>query len=241
MNFINNWLREITLGAGVTECPLDLPDGTYRLVMADGLGAAATRIEVIGAVVSDGAAELQRGLEGTDDQEWGEGSVIHSTLTAGVLLDVLSRLQSLEAATADLDARVTALEPSTRLYLRITFTDWYYGAYSRITGVAAYSGGGPVQELDLSLFVQAEGQGGSYVDYSSGGVVIGTNDQTANIDCGVNLDPSWDELRITITDSYEFGADVSILTSFSPENIISSDSFPTNGDGGIDIVLALPV
>lgn len=232
MNFVNNWLREITLGAGVTECPLDLSDGTYRLVIADGLGAAATRIEVIGAVVVGGEAELQRGLEGTDDQEWGGGSVIHCTLTAGVLHDVFARLAALEA-------RVTALEPSNRLYLRITFTDWYYGAYSRITRVAAYAGGAEVQELDLSLFVQADGQGGSYVDYSPGGVVIGTNAQTANIDCGASLDASWDELRITITDSYEFGADVSILTSFSPENIISSDSFPTNGDGGIDIVLPI--
>jgi len=232
MNFVNNWLREITLAAGEFECPLDLPDGTYRLVLADGIGVAATRIEVIEAYVVEGVAELQRGLEGTEDQDWGEGTVIHSTLTAGVLLDVFSRLQ-------ELDARVTALEPSTRLYLRITFTDWTYGAYSRITSVAAYAGGEQVQELDLSLFAQAEGQGGSYVDSSPGGVVIGTNDPTANIDCGANLDAGWDELRITITDSYGFGADVAVLTSFSPENIVSSDSFPTNGAGGIDISLPL--
>lgn len=97
MNFINNWLREITLAAAVTECPLDLPDGTYRLVLADGVGAAATRIEVIEADVHEGIAELQRGLEGTDDQEWPAGTVIHSTLTAGVLLAILDRISALES------------------------------------------------------------------------------------------------------------------------------------------------
>lgn len=98
MNFINNWLREITLAAAVTECPLDLPDGTYRLVLAEGVGAAATRIEVISADVYEGIAELQRGLEGTDDQAWGEGSIINCSLTAGVLADVYQQLADLAAS-----------------------------------------------------------------------------------------------------------------------------------------------
>ena len=106
MNFVNNWLREITLAAGVTECALDLPDGLYRLVVADGLGAAATRLEVVSAEVSAGIAELQRGLEGTADQEWGEGSVIHCTLTAGQLWALFEQI-------ADLQARVAALEGGT--------------------------------------------------------------------------------------------------------------------------------
>ena len=241
MNFVNNWLREITLEAGVTECPLDLPDGTYRLVLADVVGAAATSIEVIEAVMSDGTADLQRGLEGTDDQDWPAGTVIHCTLTAGLLLDMFARLQALETATADLDARVTALEPVNRVYLRITFTGWYSGAFPAISAMAAYAGGELAHEFDLALFTQAEGQGGASVSFSGGTVVIGGSDAETNIDTGVGFGEGWDELRITIVDSYEFGANVDVLRDFGPDGYVSGDAYETNGDGGIDIVLALPV
>lgn len=241
MNFVNNWLREITLAAGALECPLDLPNGIYRLVLADGVGAAATRIEVISADVYEGIAGLQRGLEGTDDQDWPAGTVIHSTLTAGLLLDMFASLQALETASADLDARVTALEPVNRVYLRVTFTGWYPGAYPAISAMAAYAGGELAHQFDLALFTQAEGQGGASVSFSGDRVVIGGSDAETNIDTGVGFGDGWDELRITIVDSYEFGANLDVLRDFGPDGYFSGDAYVTNGEGGIDIVLALPV
>jgi len=85
MNFINNWLRGITLEVGVTECALDLPDGTYRLTIADSATALATVWEIVEAVVVDGTATLTRGMEGTLERNWPEGSVIYAGITAGML------------------------------------------------------------------------------------------------------------------------------------------------------------
>lgn len=162
MNFVNNWLREITLAAAVTECPLDLPDGTYRLVIADGLGAAATRLEVIGAVVEGGEAELQRGLEDTDDQEWGAGSVIHCTLTAGVLIGLFAQLSAAveqlselsgradahDAQIANLQTRVAALEDDGSIIIMsnadgIMGYSQYYGSRITPVGTTVYPGGSP--------------------------------------------------------------------------------------------------
>lgn len=110
MNFVNNWSRPITLAAGVLECPLDLPDGTYRLTISDSaLADEATAWECIDAEVVDGAADLVRGLEGTTDQAWEEGSVIYCAVTAGVLADLFSRLAVLEAGATSTAAEVAAL------------------------------------------------------------------------------------------------------------------------------------
>lgn len=85
MNFVNFWMRDIVLPLGATACPLDLPDGEYRLVISNGLGPQATAWEVVGAVVVGGAATLTREMEGTADQDWPAGSVIYSSVTAGIL------------------------------------------------------------------------------------------------------------------------------------------------------------
>lgn len=103
MNFVNNWIRGILLTSGATSCPLDLPDGTYRLALADAMGAEATRWEYIDAVVASGVATLTRGREGTTAQGWGAGSVIYCPPTAGVLEQLFSQI-------ADLQLRVSALE-----------------------------------------------------------------------------------------------------------------------------------
>ncbi|RMH95879.1 hypothetical protein EA795_20740, partial [Stutzerimonas nitrititolerans] len=73
LTFVNNWLREISLPQGATACPLDLPDGEYRLTLADA-ASGATRWEIVDAVVLGGAATLVRAREGTADQEWPAGS-----------------------------------------------------------------------------------------------------------------------------------------------------------------------
>lgn len=84
MNYVNNWLRDITLEQGATSCPLALPDGEYRLTLADA-AAGATRWEIVDASVVSGVATLARGLEGTTDQDWLTGSVIYCSLTAGAI------------------------------------------------------------------------------------------------------------------------------------------------------------
>lgn len=84
MNYVNNWLREITLEQGATSCPLDLPDGEYRLTLADA-AAGATRWEIVDAVVAAGSATLTRAREGTANQDWPTGSVIYCSVTAEAL------------------------------------------------------------------------------------------------------------------------------------------------------------
>ncbi len=103
MNFVNFWMRDIVLPLGATACPLDLPDGEYRLVIADGVGQQASAWEIVGAVVAGGAATLTRGMEGTTAQAWPAGSVIYSSVTAGFLVQLQQQI-------ADLLARVAALE-----------------------------------------------------------------------------------------------------------------------------------
>lgn len=84
MNYVNNWLRAIDLEQGATSCPLDLPDGEYRLTLADA-AAGATRWEIVDAVVAAGSATLTRAREGTADQDWPTGSVIYCSVTAEAL------------------------------------------------------------------------------------------------------------------------------------------------------------
>lgn len=92
MNFVNFWIRDIVLPLGATACPLDLPDGVYRLVIADGAGPQAAAWEIVDALVAGGAATLMRGMEGTTDRAWAAGSVIYSSVTASWLNSVESRL-----------------------------------------------------------------------------------------------------------------------------------------------------
>lgn len=82
MNYVNNWLRPITLGAVDTSAALDLPDGSYRLCISD---ASGDLFEVVDAAVVSGTATLTRGLEGTTAQEWPAGSSIYCSVTAGIL------------------------------------------------------------------------------------------------------------------------------------------------------------
>ena len=97
LNFANNWRQDITLGQGATAATLGLPDGSYRLTLTD---SAQTRNEIIDAVVQAGAAVLTRGLEGTADQAWPEGSAIYCSLTAGTVQSLMARIAALEAALA---------------------------------------------------------------------------------------------------------------------------------------------
>lgn len=248
MNVVNNWLRDIALAASATECPLDLPDGMYRLVIADGLGAAATRIEVIEAEVVAGTGTLQRGLEGTEDQEWGEGSVIHCTLTAGLLLDILSRLATLEGQVVDLDTRVTALEPvPLNLLLEIAFTaeSWWTGDYPVVRSVQALVGTDIVADFDLSLFTQADEAVGASVGYEADwmsegpAVLIGYNDRLTLIDTGVVRDAGWQTIRVGLGSISSFDGDAAALLGYDPRNELGTASF-VRGAGTVYVDIALP-
>lgn len=82
MNFVNNWSRPITLAAGALACPLDLPDGTYRLCISN---TDRSLFEVVDAAVVSGTAALTRGREGTAAQSWLSGSTITASVTAEML------------------------------------------------------------------------------------------------------------------------------------------------------------
>lgn len=95
MQFINFWQREIALAAGALTAALDLPDGSYVLVLSDAVGASATRWEVVLASVAAGTATLQRGQENTADQAWPSGSLIYCALTAGQISQMYAALGAL--------------------------------------------------------------------------------------------------------------------------------------------------
>lgn len=105
--YVNNWLREITLAQGATSCPLDLPDGEYRLTLAD---TAGTEWEIVDATVVNGVAALVRAREGTANQLWPLGSVIYCAVTAGQLNSLMQRINLLEVSLQLLTARVADLE-----------------------------------------------------------------------------------------------------------------------------------
>lgn len=77
--YVNNWERGIALAEGAETSSVDLPDGRYRLVLRDD---DRTRFEIVDAVVESGTATLERGLEGTAQQEWPDGSFVYCALTA---------------------------------------------------------------------------------------------------------------------------------------------------------------
>lgn len=92
LKFVNNYIEPIVLSISQTSAALNLPDGEYRLTIADSK-SAATRWEIIGAIVTSGSAVLQRGLEDSSAQAWPAGSVIYNALTAGVLNQLMAALE----------------------------------------------------------------------------------------------------------------------------------------------------
>lgn len=175
MNFINNWMQPVTLAAGVTSIALDLADGRYRLSIADS-GTAATRWEIVEAVLEGGEATLARGLEGTLDQGWPEGSVIYASITAGMLAELYQRISSLEA-------RVTALEGGAGISVTVgQFSEagqTLHGFYDDLNvGAVAPSvmdvpGIGSANVL-VAAFAEYEGAGSFFVIALAGEIPQGT-------------------------------------------------------------------
>src|SRR5690606_39168215 len=88
LSFINNWARPMKLASGTETALRHLPDGEYRLTIADS-SAAASRWEIVRAEVDGGVATLQRGQEETLAQAWPEGSVIYCSVTAGAIKEIM--------------------------------------------------------------------------------------------------------------------------------------------------------
>ena len=148
MQFINNWSRSVTLAPGVTSLALDLPDGEYRLTLADSK-TTPTRWEVVGVEVAGGMATLLRGLEDTADQDWPSGSVIYLAITAGLLNDIFARLAALEVgggapATHQL---IAASSPSDDT---VGFQYPGFGNFGSISPATAMIGGEEVEIYVLS-------------------------------------------------------------------------------------------
>lgn len=89
--FVNNWSAPAVLAMGATSLPVALPDGTYLLTLSDNL-TAATRWEIVQAVVVSGAATLTRAREGTTDQDWPAGSVMYISVTAAFLEELQQQI-----------------------------------------------------------------------------------------------------------------------------------------------------
>lgn len=121
--FINNYSEPIALTVDQTSAALALPDGKYRLTVADS-PSAATRWEIIDAVVSASAATLERAKEGTGAQEWPAGSVIYNALTAETLNSILADIQSLKPVEPASDDLVLEVAYEGGLDTTIAITVW---------------------------------------------------------------------------------------------------------------------
>lgn len=172
MNFVNNWSRPITLAAGALACPLDLPDGSYRLTLSDSaLANEATTWEYIDAVVLGGSAELVRGREGTTAQEWAAGSVIYCAVTAGVLAELLNRVTALEAGATSTAAELAALTERVAVLeaaggVVITSEPANSGG---ISGYSSYNGAGAILPVGATVYPGGEpapGMLGEILDFA---------------------------------------------------------------------------
>lgn len=106
MNYINNWITQITapLSAGATVLPispiaasrLDLTNGgKYWLTLTNSANPLEqTQWEIV--EVSAGLS-LVRGRDGTTAQSWPADTLIYCALTAGQLTDLQARIAALEA------------------------------------------------------------------------------------------------------------------------------------------------
>lgn len=164
MNFVNNWSRPVTLAAGATTLALDLPDGSYRLTLADS-AAAPTRWEIIDATVAASTATLTRAQEGTSDQAWPEGSVIYCALTAGTIAQLAAPAAPARSPVVQVGASRTLTLADEGAYLKMTIGDveltvpsdaevaWPDGAEITFAGWGAYSIIGAPVAGDFVMFM----------------------------------------------------------------------------------------
>jgi hypothetical protein len=112
MQFINNWIYQLTADWSATATDLPVPgdakgrlgDGAYFLTLVNSADATEqTTWEIVGVLAEDGVYTVSRAQEGTAAQAWPAGTIIYSGLTAGTMTQFSSLM-------GDLSTRVAALE-----------------------------------------------------------------------------------------------------------------------------------
>jgi hypothetical protein len=92
MNFVNNWLTQLTAGLSVDGTTLPIPeaswaslaDGDYLLTLCASLDPAeAAPVEIISVKIEYTFPTVLRGQEGTTARDWPTGSFIYCAITAG--------------------------------------------------------------------------------------------------------------------------------------------------------------
>lgn len=103
MNFVNNWLTQLTAGlaADASNLPITpealalLPNGDYLLTLSSSLNPAeAAPVEIVAVQVLDGVATVTRGQEGTGPRAWLVGAFIYCAVTAGTINKLAALLGS---------------------------------------------------------------------------------------------------------------------------------------------------
>jgi hypothetical protein len=106
MQFINNWIYQLTAdwSASATDLPVSgdakgrLGDGAYLLTLVNSADATEqTTWEIVGVLAQGGVYTVSRAQEGTAALAWPAGTIIYSGLTAGIMADISSRVDALEA------------------------------------------------------------------------------------------------------------------------------------------------
>lgn len=175
MNFVNNWSSPIELAAGVTSVSLNLPDGAYRPTLTDS-AEAATRWEIVDAVVAGGVATLTRGVEGTIDQAWPSGSVIYVGVTAGFLQSIQNSggaaAGSAEFSFSDEGATITAGPGLGMMYLGQDGNAPLQGLRVTLPDLAPSLHG-----MGRSFELQVDGDGGYTIDLDLSKTIAAANAQ----------------------------------------------------------------
>lgn len=228
MHFVNNWSRPVTLASGATSLALDLPDGIYRLTCASA-PSAAPAWEIIDAVVLGGVATLTRGVEGTTDQSWPEGSSIYCSFTAGQLGDLFARV-------AELETRVTALEPVPALEGYVL--RWIYsGGDSILTQVEPFAGGMQYAPLDLGYF---SATGATLLpDYNGSPAVALDGSGEYITELGMAYDPALTMFRITFNPNNRY-ADVTARIELDG-NVLGETVFNSGSEGANPSVIEISI
>lgn len=92
MNFVNNWLTQLTAGIAADATSLQipgealalLPNGEYVLTLSGSLNAVdAAPVEIVSVQVSGGGTVMVRAQEGTAARDWPAGAYVYCAMTAG--------------------------------------------------------------------------------------------------------------------------------------------------------------
>ncbi|SEI17247.1 hypothetical protein [Pseudomonas asplenii] len=112
MQFVNNWIAQLSAEFGAADKVLPLPSaalsrlasGDYLLTLVDSANSIEqTAWEVMLVKVAAGVATATRGQEGTLARSWPVGSLIYCSVTAGTISGLFN-------AVVDLQQRVNTLE-----------------------------------------------------------------------------------------------------------------------------------